>query len=44
MHQQTKKFKQVKQMATLKYNYSSSQTAEFHQLLRVASDHSTIQP
>ena len=36
--------KQVKQIATIKYNYSSSQTAEFHPLLRVSRDHSTYQP
>ena len=44
LHQQTIEVKQVKQMATLKYNYSSSQTAELHPSLRVSRDHSTLQP
>ena len=44
LHQQTKEIKQVKQMATLKHNYSSSQAAEFHPLLRVPRGHSTLQP
>ena len=42
--QQTLEIKQLRQIVTLKYNYSSSQTAEFHPLLRVSRDHSTIQP
>ena len=44
LHKQTLEIKQVKQMATLKYNYSSSQTAEFHPSLRVSRGHSTLQP
>ena len=44
LHKQTIEIKQVKQMATLRYNYSSSQTAEFHPSLRVSRDHSTLQP
>ena len=36
--------KQVKQIAILKYKYSSSQTAEFHPLLRDSRYHSTLQP
>ena len=43
LHKQTIEIKQVKQMATLKYSYSSSQTAEFHPLLWVSRDHSTLQ-
>ena len=35
LHKQTLEIQQVKQIATLKENYSSSQTAEFHQSLRV---------
>ena len=44
LHQQTKEIKQVKQIATLRYNYISSQTMEFHPLLRASRDHSTVQP
>ena len=44
LHKQTIEVKQIKQMAALKYNYSSSQTAEFHPSLRVSRDHSTLQP
>ena len=44
LHKQTIEIKQVKQMATLKYNYSSSQTAELHPSLRVSRDHSILQP
>ena len=44
LHKQTIEIKQVKQMATLKYNYSSSQKAEFHPSLRVSRDHLTLQP
>ena len=44
LHQQTIEIKQLKQMATLKYNYISSKTAEFHPLLRASRDHSTLQP
>ena len=44
LHKQTIEIKQVKQIATLKYNYSSSQTVEFHPSLRVSRDHSTLQP
>ena len=43
LHKQTIEIEQVKQMATLKYNYSSSQTAEIHPSLRVSRDHSTLQ-
>ena len=44
LHQQTIEIKQVKQIATLRYNYSSSQTVKFHPLLRASRDHSTLQP
>ena len=44
LHQQTIEIKQMKQIATLKYNYSSSQTVDFHTLLRASRDHSTLQP
>ena len=44
LHQQTKDIKQLKQIATLKNNYSSSQTVELHPLLRASRDHSTLQP
>ena len=44
LHKQTREIKQVKQMATLKNNGSSSQTAEFHPSLRVSRGHSTLQP
>ena len=44
LHQQTKEIKQLKRIATLKYNYSSSQTVELHPLLRASKDHSTLQP
>ena len=43
LHQKTIEIKQVKQIATLAYNYSSSQTVEFHPLLRASRDHSTLQ-
>ena len=43
MHQKTIEIKQLKQIATLKNNYSSSQTAEFHPLIRVFRGHSTLQ-
>ena len=44
LHKQTIEIKEVKQMATLKNNYSSSQTADFHPSLRVSIKHSTLQP
>ena len=44
LHQQIVEIKQVKQIATLKYIYSSSQTVEFHPLLLASIDHSTLQP
>ena len=44
LHQQTIEIKLVKQIATLRYNYSSSQKVEFHPLLRASRDHSTLQP
>ena len=44
LHQQTIEIKQVKQIATLRYDYSSSQKVEFHPLLRASRDHSTLQP
>ena len=44
LHQQTIENKQLKQKATLKNNYSSSQTAEFFPLHRVTRHHSTLQP
>ena len=43
-HQQTIEIKQVKQIATFRYTYSSSQTVEFHPLLQASRDHSTLQP
>ena len=44
LHQQTIEIKQVKQIATLRYIYSLSQTVQFHPLLRASRDHSTLQP
>ena len=44
LHQQTIEIKQVKQITRLKCKYSSSETAEFHPLLRASRDHSTLQP
>ena len=44
LHKQTIESKEVKQMATLKNNYSSSQTADFHPSLRVSRKHLTLQP
>ena len=44
LHQQTMENKQLKQIFTLKCSYSSSQTAESHPMLRVSTDHSTLQP
>ena len=44
LHQQTIEIKQVKQVATFRYIYSSSQKVEFHPLLRASRDHSTLQP
>ena len=44
LHKQTLEIKQVKQMATLKYNYSSSKTAEFRPSFRVSRGHSTLPP
>ena len=35
---------QLKQITTLECSYSSSQTVEFHPLLRASRDHSTLQP
>ena len=43
MRQQTTEIKQLEQIATPKYKYSSSQTMEFHPLLRTSEDHSTVQ-
>ena len=43
LNQQTIEIKQVKQIAPLKYSYSSSQMAEFHRLLGVSRDHSSLQ-
>ena len=43
LHQQTMEIKQLKQITTIKCSYSSSQTAEFHPLLRASTDHSTLQ-
>ena len=39
-----KEIKQLMQTATLKYIDSSSQLADFHPLLQVPRDHSTLQP
>ena len=39
LHQQTIEIKQVKQLSTLRYIYSSSQMGEFHPLLRASRDH-----
>ena len=44
LHQQTIEIKQLKQIATFKYNYSSAQMVEFHPLLRASRYHSTLQP
>ena len=44
LHQQTIEIKQLKQIATFKYNYISAQMVEFHPLLRASRDHSTLQP
>ena len=44
LQQQTIEIKQVKQIATLRYNFSSSQKVELHPLLRASRDHSTLQP
>ena len=44
LHKQTIEIKQVKQLATNKYNYSFSPTAELHPSLRVSRDYSTLQP
>ena len=44
MQQQTTEIKQSKQIATFKYNYSSSQTVELRSLFQVSSDHSIFQP
>ena len=38
MHQQATETKQLKQIVTLENNYISSQTAEFHLLLRASRD------
>ena len=43
LQQRTEEIKQLNQKATLKYIYSSSQTAEFHPLRRFSRDHSTLQ-
>ena len=42
LHHQTIEIKQLKQIATLKDNYSLSQTVEFHPLLLASRDHSTL--
>ena len=42
--QQTIEIEQMKQIATVKFNYSSSQAMEFPPLLRASRDHSTLQP
>ena len=44
LKQQAVQIKQAKHIATIKYIYISSQTAEFHPLLRVSRDHSILQP
>ena len=44
LQQQTLRFKQLEQIAKLKYNYSSSQMAELYPLLQASTDHSTLQP
>ena len=44
LHQQLIKMQQLKQKTKPKYDYSSSQNAKFHPLLRVSRDHSTFQP
>ena len=43
LHQQTMEIKQLKLITTPKCSYSSSQTEEFHPLLRASRDHSTLQ-
>ena len=44
LQQQTIEIKELKQKGTLKYNNSSSQTAELYPLLRVTRHHPTLQP
>ena len=44
LHKQTNETKQLKEIVTLEYNYSSSQTAELHPLLKASRDDSTLQP
>ena len=44
LHQQTIEIKQLKEKATFNFNYRSSQTAEFHPLIRAFRAHSTLQP
>ena len=44
LHRQTAEIKQLKQFATLKCNYSSSQMVELHPLFRLPQDHSTLRP
>ena len=44
LRQQKIEIKQLKQVATLQYNYSSSQMANFQPLLRISRDQSTLQP
>ena len=43
LYQQAIEIKQLKQIATLKYKYISSQTVEFPPLVLAARDHSTLQ-
>ena len=44
LNQQKIEIIQLKEIATLKYNHSSAQTAEIHPLLRASRVHSTLQP
>ena len=43
LNEQTIESKHLEQIATIKNNYSSSQTVETHPLHRDAKDHSTLQ-
>ena len=44
LHQLMIYIKQLKQLVTLKPNYSSSQKTELHPLLRISRDNSIFQP
>ena len=44
LNQQTIEIKQLKEVATTKDSYSSSQPAEIHPMLRASRDHAPLQP